>query len=158
MGKKLVAYFSASGVTANVAKNLSEAIGADIFEIKPATPYTRADLDWNNSKARSTVEMNDETSRPQIAEKISDVSKYDTIFLGFPIWWYTAPHIINTFLESHDFSGKEIILFATSGGSSLRGIANKLKKSCPGAEILEGRMMNGNPSKGELKSWAESRN
>lgn len=156
MSKKLVAYFSASGVTARAAKNLSEAIGADIFEIKPAQPYTRADLDWNNSKARSTVEMNDESSRPQIAEKISDISGYDTIFLGFPIWWYTAPHIINTFLESYDFSGKEIVLFATSGGSTLRGIANKIKKSCTGAEILEGRMLNDIPSKAELKTWAES--
>ena len=98
MSKKLVAYFSASGVTARAAKNLSEAIGADIFEIKPATPYTDEDLDWNNTKSRSTVEMNDVTSRPQIAEKISDISCYDTIFLGFPIWCYTAPHIINTFL------------------------------------------------------------
>lgn len=156
MSKKLVAYFSASGVTARAAKNLSEAIGADIFEIKPAQPYTRADLDWNNNKSRSTVEMNDETSRPQIAEKISDISDYDTIFLGFPIWWYTAPHIINTFLESYNFSGKEIVLFATSGGSTLRGIATKLKKSCPGAEILEGRMLNDIPSKAELKNWAEN--
>lgn len=156
MSKKLVAYFSASGVTARAAKNLSEAIGADIFEIKPAQPYTRADLDWNNSKARSTVEMNDESSRPQIAEKISDISGYDTIFVGFPIWWYTAPHIINTFLESYDFSGKEIVLFATSGGSTLRGLAAKLKKSCPGAEILEGKMLNDIPSKAELKNWAEN--
>lgn len=156
MSKKLVAYFSASGTTAKAAKNLSEAIGADIFEIKPATPYTRADLDWNNAKSRSTVEMNDENSRPQIAEKISDISGYDTIFVGFPIWWYTAPHIINTFLESYDFSGKEIVLFATSGGSTLRGIANKLKKSCPGAEILEDKMLNSIPSRDELKTWAES--
>ncbi len=156
MSKKLVAYFSASGTTARAAKNLSEAIGADIFEIKPATPYTDEDLDWNNTKSRSTVEMNDVTSRPQIAEKISDISGYDTIFLGFPIWWYTAPHIINTFLESYDFSGKEIVLFATSGGSALHGIAAKLKRSCPGAEILEGRMLNNIPSKAELKTWAES--
>lgn len=156
MAKKLVAYFSASGVTARVAKNLSEAIGADIFEIKPATPYTRKDLDWNDSNSRSSVEMNDPASRPEIAEKISDLSQYDIIFLGFPIWWYTAPHIINTFLESYDFSGKEIILFATSGGSTLHGVADKLKKICPNAEILEGKMLNGNPSKDALKNWAES--
>lgn len=155
MSKNLVAYFSASGVTARVAKNLSEAIGADIFEIKPTELYTVEDLNWNNSKSRSSVEMNDENSRPPIAEKISNLNDYNKIFLGFPIWWYTAPHIINTFLESYDFSGKEIILFATSGGSSLRGIADKLKKSCPGAEILEGAMLNGNPSKTELKNWAE---
>lgn len=155
MSKNLVVYFSASGVTARVAKNLSEAIGADIFEIKPTELYTVEDLNWNNSKSRSSVEMNDENSRPPIAEKISNLNDYNKIFLGFPIWWYTAPHIINTFLESYDFSGKEIILFATSGGSSLRGIADKLKKSCPGAEILEGAMLNGNPSKTELKNWAE---
>ena len=156
MSKNLVAYFSARGITARVAKNLAGAIGADIFEIKPVELYTIEDLNWNNSKSRSSVEMNDEKSRPAIAEKISDISAYDKIFLGFPIWWYTAPRIINTFLESADFSGKEIILFATSGGSTLRGIANKLKKSCNGAEILEGRMMNGNPSTAELKTWAES--
>lgn len=156
MSKKLVAYFSASGVTQKVAKNLSEAIGADIFEIKPAVPYTKKDLDWTENNSRTTVEMNDPASRPEIAEKISSVSEYEAIFLGFPIWWYTAPHIINTFLESYDFSGKKIILFATSGGSTLRGIADKLKKSCPNAEIIEGKMLNWNPSKGELKSWAEN--
>lgn len=156
MSKILVAYFSASGITARVAENLAGAIGADIFEIKPTVAYTRADLNWNDKNSRSSVEMNDENSRPPIADKISDISAYDKIFLGFPIWWYTAPHIINTFLESYDFSGKEIILFATSGGSTLKGIANKLKKSCHGAEILEGRMMNGNLSKENLKTWAES--
>ena len=156
MSNKLVAFFSASGITAKVAKKLSEAIESDIFEIKPVTPYTIEDLNWNDKKSRSSVEMNDENSRPQISEKISDISQYDTIFLGFPIWWYTAPHIINTFLESYDFSGKEIILFATSGGSTLRGVADKLKKICPGAEILEGKMLNGNPSETELKNWAES--
>lgn len=156
MSKKLVAYFSATGTTANVARNLSEAIGADIFEIKADTPYTAKDLDWNNSNSRSSVEMNDSTSRPKIAEKISDIGKYDTIFLGFPIWWYTAPHIINTFLESYDFTGKKIILFATSGGSTLKGVANKLKSSCKGGEILEGNVFNNNPSKENLKKWAES--
>ena len=156
MGKKLVAYFSASGVTEKVAKNLSAAIQSEIFEIKPVTPYTKKDLDWTETNARSTIEMNDPDSRPEIAEKISDISQYDTIFLGFPIWWYTAPHIINTFLESYDFSGKKIILFATSGGSTLRGIADKLKKSCPNAEILEGKMLNWNPSQDELKDWAEN--
>ncbi len=154
MSKNLVAYFSASGITARVAKNLAGAIGADIFEIKPVELYTIEDLNWNDSKSRSSVEMNDENSRPKIADKISDIGAYDKIFLGFPIWWYTAPRIINTFLESYDFSGKEIILFATSGGSNLNGIANKLKKICKGAEILEGRMMNGNPSATELKNWA----
>ena len=140
MSKNLVAYFSASGITARVAKNLAGAIGADIFEIKPVELYTIEDLNWNDSKSRSSVEMNDENSRPPIADKISDIGAYDKIFLGFPIWWYTAPRIINTFLES--------------GGSNLNGIANKLKKICKGAEILEGRMMNGNPSATELKNWA----
>lgn len=156
MSKKLVAYFSATGTTAHVARNLSKAIGADIFEIQAETPYTAKDLDWNNSNSRSSVEMNDAASRPKIAEKISDMSKYDTIFLGFPIWWYTAPHIINTFLESYDFTGKEIILFATSGGSTLKGVASKLKKSCNGGEILEGNIFNNNPSAENLKKWAEN--
>ena len=156
MGKKLVAYFSASGVTASVAKHLSEAIEADIFEIKPVTPYTQKDLDWNNDNSRTTLEMHDPASRPEIAEKISNVEQYDKIFLGFPIWWYTAPHIINTFLEAYDFSGKKIILFATSGGSTLNGIAGKLRKSCSDAEIVEGKMLNWNPSKEELRDWAKN--
>ncbi len=155
MSKKLVAYFSASGVTEKVAKSLSDAIGADIFEIKPAVPYTKKDLDWTDNNSRTTKEMNDPASRPEMSEKISDVSQYDSIFIGFPIWWYTAPHIVNTFLESCDFSGKKIILFATSGGSTLRGIAEKLKSSCPNSEIIEGRMLNFNPSIDEIKEWAE---
>lgn len=156
MSKNLVAYFSASGITARVAKNLASASGADIFEIKPVELYTIEDLNWNDSKSRSSIEMNDTNSRPPLAENISDVSEYEKIFLGFPIWWYTAPRIVNTFLESCNFAGKKIILFATSGGSNLNGIADKLKKSCPDAEIIEGRMMNGNPSATELKNWAES--
>ena len=117
MSKKLVAFFSASGVTANAAKILAEAAGADIYEIKPEVPYTKADLDWMDKSSRSTIEMQDKSSRPAIADKNADISAYDTIFVGFPIWWYIAPTIINTFLESYDFSGKTIILFATSGGS-----------------------------------------
>ena len=116
MSKILVAYFSASGVTRKVAHNLADILKADISEIKPAVPYDRADLDWNNSNSRSSVEMNHPMARPEIAEKI-DVAPYDKIFIGFPIWWYTAPRIINTFLESADFTGKKIYLFATSGGS-----------------------------------------
>ena len=117
MSKKLVAFFSASGVTANAAKILAEAAGADIYEIKPEVPYTKADLDWMDKSSRSTIEMQDKSSRPAIADKNADISAHDTIFVGFPIWWYIAPTIINTFLESYDFSGKTIILFATSGGS-----------------------------------------
>lgn len=116
MSKKLVAYFSASGVTAKVADMLADAVGADIYEICPEAPYTKADLNWMDKKARSTIEMNDKTIRPAIANSNAEVEQYDVIFLGFPIWWYVAPTIINTFLESYDFSGKKIILFATSGG------------------------------------------
>lgn len=119
MSKKLVAYFSASGVTAKVAETLAEAIGADIFEIEPKVPYTEADLNWMDKKARSTIEMNDPVSRPEIAIKRDNMKDYDTIFVGFPIWWYVAPTIINTFLESYDMTGKTIIPFATSGGSDI---------------------------------------
>ena len=119
MSKKLVAYFSASGVTAKVAQALAEAIGADIFEIAPKVPYTEADLNWMDEKARSTIEMNDPSSRPEIESKRDNMSEYDTIFVGFPIWWYVAPTIINTFLESYDLTGKKIIPFATSGTSGI---------------------------------------
>ena len=117
MSKKLVAFFSASGVTGKVAKDLAEVANADVFEIKPETPYTEADLNWRDDNARSTVEMKDKSSRPPMARTDVDISGYDVIFVGFPIWWYVAPTIINTFLEGHDFSGKTIILFATSGGA-----------------------------------------
>lgn len=153
--KKLVAYFSASGVTAAVAERLAAATGADLYEIKPAVPYTEADLDWRNRTSRSSMEMRELSSRPEIADRSTDLSGYDTIFLGFPIWWYVAPTIINTFLESRDFSGKKIILFATSGGSSLGKCAENLRGSAPDAEITNGRMMNGSPSEAELAEWAE---
>ncbi|MBQ2617533.1 MAG: NAD(P)H-dependent oxidoreductase, partial [Synergistaceae bacterium] len=117
MSRVLVAYFSASGVTGSVAKKLAEATGADMYEIRPAVKYTSADLNWNNSNSRSSVEMKDKSSRPELADKSAEISGHDVIFLGFPIWWYVAPTIINTFLEAYDFSGKKIILFATSGGS-----------------------------------------
>ena len=119
MAKKLVAYFSASGVTAKVAKALAEVTGADLFEIQPVVPYTNADLDWMNKKSRSSVEMSDPASRPEIGNKVPDMDQYDTVFVGFPIWWYVAPTIINTFLESYDFSGKTVAAFATSGGSGM---------------------------------------
>ena len=154
--KKLVAFFSASGVTKNAAECLAKAANADIYEIKPAVPYTQADLNWMDKKSRSSVEMNEKESRPELADKNADISHYDTIFLGFPIWWYTAPHIVNSFLESYDFSGKKIILFATSGSSGLGKTANDLSKSCPGAQIIDGKMLNGKLSEIELKKWAES--
>ena len=142
MSRKLVAYFSATGVTAKVAEKLAEAIGADICEIEPVVPYSKADLDWTNQKSRSSVEMSDPTSRPAIAGKRDNMDDYDTIFIGFPIWWYVAPHIINTFLESYDFSDKKIVLFATSGGSGFGNTVAELKPSAPGAEIVEGKLLN----------------
>ena len=129
MGKKLVAYFSASGTTAKVAKSLAEAAGADLYEIKPQMPYTKADLNWMDKTARSTIEMNDKSSRPAIATGDLDVSGYDTILLGFPIWWYIAPTIINSFLEAYDFSGKTIVLFATSGGSGFGDAVSGLRSA-----------------------------
>ena len=155
MSKKLVAYFSASGVTGTVAKNLAEAAGADLYEIKPAVPYTQADLNWQDKNARSTIEMRDKSSRPAIADRDAKAADYDVIFLGFPIWWYVAPTIINTFLEAYDFSGKTIILFATSGGSGFGKAVEGLKPSAPGAAIREGKLLNGRPSVSELKKWVD---
>lgn len=157
MSKKiLVAYFSASGTTAETARKLSKTIGADLHEIKPEVPYTARDLNWMDKKSRSTLEMNDPSSRPAIAERLPDMAQYDVVFVGFPIWWYVAPTIINTFLESYDFSGKTIIPFATSGGSGMGSTNTKLKPSCPGAVLLEGRLLNGNQSEFSLKEWVNS--
>lgn len=156
MSKKLTAYFSASGVTANAAKALSEAAGTDLFEIRPAVPYTAADLNWQDKNSRSSVEMNDLSFRPEIAEKLSNMDEYDTIFVGFPVWWYIAPTIINTFLESYDFTGKKIVLFATSGGSGFGKTAEKLADSCKGAELVTGKLLNGRLDKDELAKWANS--
>ena len=156
MSKKLVAYFSASGVTAKVAQMLAEAIGADIFEIAPKVPYTKADLNWMDKKARSTIEMNDPSSRPEIESKRDNMSEYDTIFVGFPIWWYVAPTIINTFLESYDLAGKTIIPFATSGTSGMGKTNEKLAPSCKGAKLLEGKRFSSNASGKELAAWADS--
>ena len=137
MSKKLVAYFSAGGNTAALAKKLAAAAGADLFEIEPAVRYTAQDLDWMNKQSRSSVEMSDYSSRPAIAGTKSDLAEYDTVYVGFPIWWYIAPTIINTFLESGDFSGKRVILFATSGGSGFGKAADNLRGSAVGAEIIE---------------------
>ena len=156
MGNKLVAFFSASGVTGNVAKKLADSIGADLYEIKPAVKYTSADLNWNNSNSRSSIEMRDKSSRPELADKDAKISGHDVIFLGFPIWWYVAPTIINTFLESYDFTGKKIILFATSGGSGFGQAVAGLQPSAPGAKIVEGKLFNRSVSTDELKKWAES--
>ena len=157
MAKTLVAYFSATGRTAKVAKLLAEVLGADIFEIQPKVPYTKADLNWLNKKSRSSVEMNNKTFRPEIAESNVQIAEYDVIFLGFPIWWYVAPTIINTFLESSDFSGKKIILFATSGGSKFGKTVEELKVSVSAdTEIIEGKLLNGRQSIASVKAWTDT--
>lgn len=156
MSKRLVAYFSASGVTAKTAKALAEAAEADLYEIQPQIPYTQADLNWMDKKSRSTVEMKDPDSRPAISGSVPGMEQYDVIFLGFPIWWYTAPTIIKTFLESYDMTGKKIVLFATSGGSGLGDTARTLQKVCPKAEFKGGKLLNGRQSRESLTSWIES--
>ena len=157
MSKTLVAYFSASGTTARVAKNLAEAAGADLYEIKPAMPYTQADLNWLDKKSRSSMEMSDKSSRPALADQDADIRSYDKILLGFPIWWYVAPTIINSFLESYDFSGKKIVLFATSGSSGFGKTVDGLKGSVAADTVLtEGKVLNGNPSVAELKAWVDT--
>lgn len=156
MSRKLVAYFSVSGTTAQVAEKLAEAVGADIFVIEPEVPYTEADLNWMDKKARSTVEMNDLNSRPAIAAKRDNMAEYDVIFVGFPIWWYVAPTIINTFLESYDLSGKVIVPFATSGGSGMEQTNARLAPSCKGAKLLDGKVFKRSASHRELALWAEN--
>lgn len=155
MSRKLVAYFSASGVTAKVAEKLSEAIGADLYAIEPEVPYTKADLDWMDKKSRNTIEMNNPASRPAIAGKRDNMNDYDTVFVGFPIWWYVAPTIINTFLESYDLTGKTIIPFATSGGSDMGKTNEKLLPSCKGAKLLNGKVFKASVSGADLAKWAE---
>lgn len=156
MSKKLVAYFSAGGVTAAAAKSLAEAVGADIYEIRPATPYTKADLDWTDRDSRSRREMRDRTFRPPLADQRANIGAYDVVFLGFPIWCYVAPTLIHTFLEAYDFSCKTIVPFATSGGSSLGRTAAALRDSVSGnATVLEGRVLNGRLDRAELATWAE---
>ena len=156
MSNKLVAYFSASGTTGNIAKKLASAINADLYEITPAKKYSSADLNWNDKNSRTSIEMRDKSSRPELADKNASISEHDIIFLGFPIWWYVAPTIINTFLESYDFSGKKIILFATSGGSGFGQAVQGLQSSAPNAKIIEGKLFNRLVSPDELKKWAET--
>ena len=152
--KVLVAYFSATGTTKRVAENLAKATGAVVYEIKPAVPYTDADLNWHDSNSRSSVEMNNKTSRPEMAADNFSVKEYDTVYLGFPIWWGTAPHIVETFLEKHDFTGKTIILFATSGSSGMGNTDKDLKPSVSAStKIVKGKTLNSNPSVEELKKW-----
>lgn len=141
MTVKLVAYFSASGVTKRAAERLAKQEGADLFEIKPAQPYTAADLDWTNKQSRSSIEMSNRNSRVEIAGKVADMTQYDEVFLGFPIWWGVAPHIINTFLEQYDLAHKTIRPFATSGGSGYGRSNKELEPSAPGAKFEQGKML-----------------
>ena len=155
MGKALVAYFSASGTTARVAADLASAIGADLFEIEPAEPYSAADLSWTDKASRSSREMADESCRPAIASTVADLAAYDTVFVGFPVWWYVEPRIIDTFLEGYDFAGKTIVPFATSGGSGLGQAPKRMQKLAPGSKVVSGGLLNGRPSQAELAAWAE---
>ena len=158
MSRILVAYFSAGGTTAKLAETLAEAIGADVFAIEPKTPYTKADLDWTNKTSRSTIEINDPASRPAIRDVRDNMSDYDTVFVGFPVWWYVAPTIINTFLESYDMSGKTIVPFATSGGSGMGKTNEKLLPSCKGAKLMEGKVFKSSASASELSKWVDGLN
>ena len=154
MKKALVAFFSASGVTAKIAKKLADGIGADLFEIKPETLYTSADLDWQNSQSRSSVEMNDRSSRPAIAEKKDNMSDYEVVFVGFPVWWYREPSIIDTFMEQYDFSGKTIVPFATSGVSEIGDSGRNMQSLAPGAKVAIGKRFENSISEQELADWA----
>ena len=159
MGKTLVAYFSASGVTEKLAKKLAkklaEAIGADLYEIKPEQIYTKADLNWMDKKSRSSVEMNDRDSRPSIATKVENMEQYEAVFVGFPVWWYREPSIIDTFMEAYDFSGKKVIPFCTSGGSGIGDSAKNLQELAPMAKVVEGTRFSAMTSEKQLKEWAE---
>lgn len=154
MGKTLVAYFSATGTTASVAENLAEATGADLFEIVPAAPYTAADLNWQDSRSRTTLEKNDESFRPETVGEVADMAAYDTVFVGFPVWWYVEPRIIDTFLEAYDFSGKTIVPFATSGGSGLGRAPQRMQALAPGSTVRSGGLLNGRPDRTSLAAWA----
>ena len=142
MSKTLIAYSSASGVTARAAREMADAIGADLYEICPAAPYTDADLNWMDKKSRSTLEMNDPACRPAIASQVERMEQYDTVFVGFPVWWYVEPRIVDTFLESYDFTGKTMIPFATSGGSGISKAEKSLREHCPGGNWKKGRLVN----------------
>ena len=155
MSKKLIAYFSASGTTKKAAEHLAKAVGADLFEIKPVVPYSSADLNCMDKKSRSSVEMNDKSFRPAVANKVENMEQYSVIFTAFPIWWYVAPTIVNTFLEQYDLSGKTIIPLATSGSSGMGNTNKELAVSCQGAELKEGKRFPADASAEELKAWAE---
>ena len=155
MKKTLIAYFSASGSTAQLAQTFADATGGTLYEIKPEIPYTSADLNWNDKNSRSSLEMNDKSTRPLILDPVENMAQYDTIFVGFPIWWYETPRIIQTFLESYDLNGKTVIPFATSGGSGMGNTASILQKSCQ-AKVLSGKRMSASASIDEVSSWINS--
>lgn len=155
MSKALVAYFSASGVTAKMAKKLADGIGADLFEIKAAVPYTSEDLNWQNSRSRSSVEMNDRSSRPAIAEKKNNMADYDVVFVGFPVWWYREPSIIDTFMEQYDFSGKTVVPFATSGMSPIGDSGRNMQALASGAKVVGGKRFANSASEKELADWSQ---
>lgn len=154
--KKLVVYFSASGTTAQLAKTLASVVGGDLHEIIPKEKYTSADLNWTNKSSRSSVEMNDKSFRPAIANKVENIEQYDIIYIGFPIWWYVAPTIINTFLESYDLSGKTVIPFATSGGSGMGNTNAELAPSCKGASLKNGKRFSPSATENELTAWSKT--
>lgn len=155
MSRILVAYFSASGVTARVAETLAAAVGGDIFEMIPAKPYTKADLNWLDKKSRSTLEMKDRNCRPEIASRVDDMSQYDTVFVGFPVWWYREPSIIDTFMESYDFDGVKIIPFCTSGGSRIGDSGKNMQALAPGANVLPGERISARATDSQIKDWAK---
>lgn len=156
MSKKLVAYFSTAGVTAKVAKKLAEAVGAELYEIRAEIPYTDADLDWRNKKSRSTIEMEDRSCRPAMTDKNADVAGAKIVYIGFPVWWYREPSIIDTFLEAYDFTGKKIVPFCTSGSSGIGDTAKSMQNIAVNAVVLEGKRFAANVSTDELKAWSES--
>ena len=154
MTKALVAYFSASGTTERVAERLAQAIGADLYEIEPAVPYTSADVDWRNKRSRSSIEMNDRGSRPAIATQVDDMASYDVVFVGFPIWWYREPSIVDTFMEAYDFAGKTVVPFATSGGSGIGDSGRNMAALAAGAKVERGERFASSVGVAELKTWA----
>ena len=155
MSKVLIAYFSASGVTAKMAEKLSTVTGADLFEIKPEVPYTKADLNWMNKKSRSSIEMEDRNCRPAIASRVKNMDQYDIVFVGFPVWWYREPSIIDTFMESYDFTDKTVVPFATSGMSPVGNSGKNMQELAPGAKVEAGKRFPNSVKESELKNWAK---
>ena len=155
MSKILISYFSASGVTKSVAERISSIVNGDLFEIEPVNKYTSADLDWTNKQSRSSIEMNDKSSRPEVKNKVDNVDDYDTVLIGFPVWWYTAPTIINTFIEENNLENKKVYVFVTSGGSGVDGSLNDLKSTYPNINFVSGKRLSSNVSETDITSWIE---